>query len=613
MSDNYNSGPYSQRNPNHRQVGILAGWDKITTQQVDGATPTGDHQFTAADLLKVVKAFREEFSVARLDEIEELIRRHMARTDNPHKLDLTDLDTSVLQELYNLWLSLGNEGSREDFMKVIFQYVKIADIATTRQGTAYDEVVSAKGLNTVVNDHDTNPDAHEALWRKLFPGAMVRTSPSFALEAYIGLPEDAVVTRDSSLWVLSAMGTMKKIPPHTLEADHSTGESSFPIFGAMTNYIEESENFLNEGLYYCKYAKITRSEAALSLDESASASYVLTEAANPTPVRHEIRYMGESMNIVEGEYYTISVFVHPMGRDSFGIEVLDIIDGVGRFGFHGSNLLPFDQGTFRQPTAAMYRNVHFNCATEEVFINDKANDLTGYIYPLYNGWYRLQVTFRALTSTPLSVSLYSLDIHDGDDTHEGIDGVGMAIFGLMVTDGPFLPPYIPSRNKILGSIAGTTVELPVGPWFNNRYGTIVAEATNQAIDAQLKSPCELYNIATGLQNIAAVARYPVGHQNRAYLIGYDRNNATVSSSWTNAQKRTWIQTIHAFSPTENLFAATAEDPKVKNTSKVLNPNCATLYLGCSRYLTNHFNGYVRSFKFYPEMITPESVHFFFGE
>lgn len=613
MSNKYT--PFYHRHPEGRPVGALAGWDKITTQTADGTTPSGDHEFTAADLLKVVRAFRAEFNLQRLDEIEMLIRKHMARTDNPHKLDLADLETSVLQELYKLWISTGATGTREDFLKVIFQYVRIADIPTTRLGKAYDQVVSAAGLAAVVKDHDESEDAHEAIWLKLFPGEELRTTPTFAMHAYLGLPHTAIVTRPSPMWVLTDTGIIKKIPENTLEADHGTGEAAFPLFDALTNYIEESEDF-SDGVYVPKNAEVVRNAGIASMDEAASAAYVLQEKFSAVPLRHELRYYNESINIIQGQYYTISIFVRPNGRDCFGIEILDLLSGAGSFGFAGSGLLPFDQGTFRQLSAAAYRNVHFKCSTEQVFINSKAQDLFGYIYPCYNGWYRLQVTFKALSTVPMQISMYTIDIHDGDDTCEGIAGQGLALFGLEFTDGPFLPPYIPSRDHVMGSIAATTVQIPMGDddWFTNKNGTFVTEVSNIGIDCQLVRACEMYNLADALTNVTAIARFPKGHNNRAYFAGYTAANAVARSGWSPASKKRWVQAIHGYTTEKHLFAGplAASESNVP-TPAPLNPNAKTLYLGCSRYLRDQLNGYIRSLIYYPEIITPKATHFFFGE
>lgn len=605
---------YKYRHPGQRPVGVLSGWDKITTQEAAGTVPTGDHQFTIPDLIQVVRSFREEFHPKRLAEIETLIRKHTAREDNPHKLDLSDLNTSVLQELYKLWLAEGYTGTREDFLKVIFQYVKIADIPTTRKGEAYDQVVSVKGLWTVVNDHDKNPDAHEAIWDKLFPGEPVRSIPTFTIKAYLGLPHDAKVKRVGPMHVITPMGTLQEVPENKLEPDYGTGEAAFPVFGKVTNLVEESENFDDKTRFLIRNAKLARNAAVLSIRDDTQPSIALLETMSATPVKHELRYISENIRIQAGTYYTVSLFVSPLGRDCFGIDILDSSGKrSGTFGFHGSKLLPFDQGTFTSATGSSYRSVQFRCSDEKVFINANATNMTGYIYPLYNGWYRLQVTFRANASIPLGVSLYTLDIYDGDAIHEGIEGLGMAVFGLTVTEGPFLPPYIPSLNGRCGFINPTTVEIPVDTWYRNDAGTIVTELSNQAIDCQLTDSCEIYNIANSIVDITAVGRVPIGHNNRAFMAGYNDANATIASNWTKSSKRNWINVVHGYNYSEHLFGGPEGDTIIVPTKRQLNPNGNVLYLGCSRYLSNQLNGYIKSFTFYPEECTVGNIKFFLGE
>lgn len=608
--------PFYYRRPENRPVSVLAGWDKFTTQKDDGTTPISDHDFTVADLLKILRVFREEFNPARLDEIETLIRKHIDRTDNPHKLDLEDLDTNILQELYKLWLEEGNTGTREDFQKVIFQYVKIADIPTTREGKSYEHVVSAKGLWTVVDDHDKSIDAHEELLKRLFPGEELRTIPTYAIYAYLGLPADAIVKRDSPMWILDDNGTFREIPNDTLEADHCTGEAAFPVFGALTNYIAESEDF-TKSFFGFKGGTIERSSAIPSLDADSSPAFIFKETEDATPVRHEVRYFGDNISIVENKIYTISVFVRPNGRDCVGIEIQDAVYGGDCFGFVDSNLQPFDQGPFSVVGTGEYRNVNFDCKKEIVFINSKSIDLTGYIYPCYNGWYRLQVTFRALATTVMQVSICSLDIVDGDLTHTGQTGAGFALYGLMVTEGPSLPPYIPSKNEVLGMIAPTTVEIPVGDWFRCKHGTIVMDCSMVGINQNLQRTHTLYNIADGVNSVTALATFPQGHKNRAYFAGYNENRVVACSGWTPPTTRPWMQSIHGWTPDEHLFGGPLGS-EIKPVTKPdgddpLNDQGKTLYLGCSRHLSHQLDGYIRSFIFYPKMITRKATHFFYGE
>lgn len=613
MSGKY---PVGSNHPEKPIVGVLSGWNKITTTKGDGTPLKGDHEFTIPDLLRLVKALRQEFSPERIAAVEELIERHVARLDNPHQDDLYKMNTSVLQELYLLWVEEGNQGkTREEFLKVLFQYVKIADIETTREGEAHDEVVTALGLKTVVTDHDLSLDAHDALLEYLFPGEPVCAYPTYSLDAYQGFPVDVTIHRKSPMTIITSTGLVKDIPADTLETDYSTGVPAWPIFGDTTNHLERSEELGHDGTWRPRYAYMERTPGIQTPRDYREDAWVLKEVGKPTPVCHELLYTRETFNVAEGKYYTISLFASPMGRDCLGIEVFDVVDAAGRFGYKNSNLLPFDQGTFASGTAVAesYRQIHYNMDRREVFISDTAVDLHGYIYPLYNGWYRIQFTFRALRSMPLNFRLYTLDIVDGDESHEGKNGLGVALFGLMATEGPWLPPYIPSFGLEKGHIAATSVIVPVsGEWYRYDCGSIVTKFNNNAIDCRLPGACEIYNFANGSNSVTHVARMPVGHNNRVYLAGYGANSVTAAAQYVNPSKERWLDIMHCYRYNSHLFGGAANDTWEIETMRKVNDDVVSIYLGCDRYERSQLNGFLRSLTYYPEYLKPGNMAFFTG-
>ena len=145
------------------------------------------------------------------------------------------MGTSVLQELYLLWLKSGHTGEREDFIKQLFQYVEIADIDTTLQGESLNKVTSVRGVKEFLNKHNTDPDAHEVLWETMFPGSYIDAIPSMALHGYIGLPDFFEVQRNSTLDVMDRSGKFITLPENKLTEDYSVGDPAFPIFPEKTN------------------------------------------------------------------------------------------------------------------------------------------------------------------------------------------------------------------------------------------------------------------------------------------------------------------------------------------------------------------------------------------
>ena len=604
-----------KENPAAPVTGGLSGWNRITTQDAEGKAPVGDHQFTVADLVSVVRSLREEFSPQNLAAIEEMIRRHIDRKDNPHDTDLNKMHTSVLAELYQVWLAQGNKGTTEEFLKVLFQFVQIADIFTTREGEALNEVVSPRGLATVVNDHDIDLYAHDELFADLFPGAPVRALPTFSIQGHIGLPDGSIVRRSSPMTVVTSVGMVKEIPADTLEPDYSAGDPALPVFDTVENMLEESENFGLAGTWMCRHSELSKTTGIQSMRDYYEECWVLKELASPTPVAHEMLYIRETADILIDEYYTISVFVSPMGRTCFGIEIQDIIDEKGRLGFEGSKLLPFDHGTFMGTKTQQYRCIHYDTASGEVFINSKSQDLRGYIYPMYNGWYRLQFTFRALRSMPLQFRFYTLDLVDGDGTYEGTDGLGMAVFGAQVTKGAFLTPYVPSLGGTKGSIAATTVQVPINDsWYRRDAGTVVSVVNNNAIDARLDNNSSLYDIGAGTESLVALARMPVGNKNRVFMSTHGTNSTTLASTWTKPTKQRWLTTMQGYSLTKQLFGdSDGNAVEVPNTKLMaVNKVCDYLYLGCNRQLGNQLNGFIREWTFYPECLESGNSVFFAG-
>ena len=56
MSGKY---PKGYRIPEAPTVGVLSGWNKITTQRGDGITPQGEHEFTIPDLVLLLRDLRD--------------------------------------------------------------------------------------------------------------------------------------------------------------------------------------------------------------------------------------------------------------------------------------------------------------------------------------------------------------------------------------------------------------------------------------------------------------------------------------------------------------------------------------------------------------------------
>lgn len=82
-----------------RVLGNISGFDELTTLTDKGQIPTSDHYHTKNDLFHLLKEIRDIFKPEYLEELEEIIQRHIQDFNNPHHTTLIKMDTSVLPRI----------------------------------------------------------------------------------------------------------------------------------------------------------------------------------------------------------------------------------------------------------------------------------------------------------------------------------------------------------------------------------------------------------------------------------------------------------------------------------------------------------------------------------
>lgn len=569
----------------HRSIGTLADWELATTNspEVD-SVPTSEHDYTLADLYVLLREIRDLFKPEHLEYVEGLITKHINDFQNPHRTDLAKMGSSVLQELYNLWLSEGNSGTREEFLKILFQYVKIADLLTTIAGTARDQVPSVKGVATVVSLHNENPEAHDAIFSKFFPGEELQYPPTYVLDAFVGLPRDVVVTRNSPITYIDALGILKESPINTLPTDFTYGEAMFPLFGDLTNEFLYSEDPSNA--YWEKINGTVELSTAILTPRRDSFAFVFKESNTVEPVEHILK-PSANMTVAVNEVWAITLFVEPAGRPCFGIRIPESIGG-------------------------SYPYVHFDLENLEYFINDGADKtaITARIKKLASGMVRICMLFKAKSAGSFTPEFYPIDILSGDANYSGNGQLGSAIFGLQMSKCNELPPYIPSYGT-KGILSKTLVAVPLGTWFDPTKGTFVFEISN-TIPMNYPASKELYSVGTPTQ-ISLNGRFPASHNNRFYFTGYNAANTSFFTKWALACLRDYLTVIHGYSATKQNVGFFEGDPIETNVTQPVNPNVTTLYLGSNRFGNNPFNGWLKRVIYHPYLCTVDNIHFLLGE
>lgn len=571
-----------------RTLGVIAGWNKLTTQTPETDTTTAsEHEFTLEDLFLQLKKLRNLFNPENLTYLEGLVSEHVNNFNNPHRTDLVQLNTSVIQELYKLWLSEGNAGTREEFLKILFQYVQIADLTTTLAGTAQDQVPSVKGVAAVISQHNLDPDAHSTILGTFFKGEELQYSPRMVLDPLCGLPVSVVVSRTTPMNVIDINGHLLSVPSNQLESDCTYGELTWPLFGDVTNQYLQSENF-NDAYWTKDNTTIVSSTSIVDMYGSNPAQ-VLTETTTTNPVEHSITN-ATPISVTTDEVKCITYFVQPAGRTCIGISVPDTI--VGNYPF-----------------------IHFDLDNNIIFQNAAADTsrICGKMSHLPSGWVRIAIFIKSKITTTISPKLYLLDIIDGDFTYQGTAGLGIAIFGAQMSSGiSDFPPYIKTTTTA-ATIGKTLVSFPLSSdWISDQNGTWVVEFSN-VIPLALANPKELFSICAGTAQISIGGKFPATHNNSFYFQAYKNNNATLVNQIM--QKNIlddFLVGIYAYSPFTHRAAIKGSNPIDITVSSPINQARNTLYLGTDRYGNNPFNGYLRRIMHYTYTCTANNMQFLLG-
>lgn len=590
----------SKQTNRQRVIGSISGWDKLTTSKLGNQEiPTSDHDYTIADLYLKLKELLVIFDKDQMTYLEELVTKHVNDFNNPHRTNLAHLNTSVFKELYNTWLEYGNEGTEEDFLKIIFQYVKIADWTTTEKGEKLDEVPSVYTANKLVVEHNLNENAHENLIESLFPGEEVTTRPTFAVHGFLGMPQSATVERNSTIRYIDKDGYLNIAEKNEIPSDYSFEEPSFPIFGRVSNLIGESEDITNTTYYTLMNTTIKNSTYVADITDPTKKAKMVVESSDTTNKEHLIGYL-PGITVAQGSIYTVSAFVYPVNRTCFGMKF-------------GSEIMGDD--TY----------INFDFETKKVFIPSTAGNsetesvIEGNMCELSSGWYRVYATIKTPKAGKIYPKFYPLDIYDGDFNYKGNGESGFCITGISVTESNMVAPYVKSTNGTSETLEPTYITVDASSWYNGEKGTVVASVRNMP-NMITNVTKYIYSFGKSANAVSLVARYIPTRKNVVYITA-NNANIEVFRKFTNASTNLDTTIVESFNTSEvtvgsdNTFT-TNDNEKVYYTtepiSRVVDPTATTLKIGVGFGGTNFLNGYLYKLVYYPTKCNEKQVKFLLG-
>lgn len=426
-------------------IGVMSNWDDYSTDTSTTVDKGSSRKYTMPEMLKEIRYLRDNINKESVQELLLYLENHVHDENNPHDLTLETLGTSVISELYKAWKDEGYEGTIDDFIKVLFQYVEIADVDDTLAGTSHSKLVSVRGAKAYYDEHIADPHAHDEMFRAIFPGHPVTKEPKFSSFAFLGTDPDIEITRESSCYYHDSSGYLKLAEPHTLPIDNIYGYPMYSIWGERTNLVPNSFN-LNDGQYLNVAEENTDQVKSILGGDSVN---LLREVSTETTEEHGWE-SDPLYNFEEGQTYTISVYAFPLDRKFFCIKLPEELNN-NSFMIHD---LTDDKNN--------YTNVDYDPGRNH-----------GSIVILPNYWVRVNHTFTATATGIFSIKLLFCDIIDGDMTYIGEDHIiSGAMNQLQIEKGISASPPIITEG-FATTRPGTIVKIPFADRFDDKKGTVV--------------------------------------------------------------------------------------------------------------------------------------------
>lgn len=599
-------------------LGSISGWDRFTTAQAEDSThiPSNDHEYTLPDLYIMLKKIMSRIDPDQVEYLIKSIQEHINDKDNPHQVSLDKMSTSVIKEMYNLWINEGYTGDEDQFLKQLFQYVKIADLETTYAGKALDQVPSVYTVARSIERHNQSIDAHANLITSMFPGSPLQGPPTYAVLGLVSqakVPEEVIVNRTGSIWVTNSFGHLIEVEENTIKPDWILGEPSLPIFDSYTSSIVYSEDFskLPTSTSIDKLAKVNKLtiEKSTSIYSPRNANefvWFAKESQDTSAVPH---YLAYATSVVKDNVYTFSIYVKPINRRGCKIQVHPRLSGV---------YAPLTGGNTDEGKLSF---ISYDFINKEIYIPDQVKEMgtmTGGMSEMVSGWWRIWVTFKSqVTERSTNIHFFLSDILGGDFGYVGNGASGAGLFGVQFTNTTTVAPYVPTNASAV-TIGATDVIIPINNselWYNNNASTLIVEVSNSRSNTiNNGKPNEVYTLADGSKKSLS-CNYPVTTVNyKPFFNVYDQNNKSIVSHYGNENISTRAVLGQTFDTVSSITVSTGGDPITTSISKQVYNAPKYIYLGCptssTSTATSRLNGYLFRFEYYPFKCTEDNLRYF---
>lgn len=620
-----------------RTLGIITAWDEYAfgnnanVGEDRNPHPKSRTKFTVDDLYVILRKLKHFIDPKNIERIERLIVLHINNKDNPHGVTIEQLVTSVMNELYKDWLIYKNRELHcndlnikelrelypaEQFLKILFQQIKIADQETALENVSTTEVTSVADVYQMIDRHNNDLEAHANLFEYLFPGEVHDYASTFALIAAAGQNEELTIIRNSTLSYMGPDGIYYKANKNTLPIDWSTGKAAYPLFGPTQNLCTHG-SLLTAASFVKTNVSVERDPYGMPgiTNDRHDYGFRITSTNTDNPVIHKLTYTVPKANLSGKKVLCVSLHARAGSMYDLGINV-----------YQGSKPNEFNCYHYNLPDTATY------CISDKIEPHIRAN-----IHNTPSGYSRCSYVCEIDSTKDAKIDIHILDILDGDLNFQTFGNSYLYMTGIQIETDMDTPSTYKATTGNMVAEEGTIVYMnteSIYPWYNRHCGGLLFEVSGISGLNVLNSARYVFDATVNNQFSAFAAYYPTVHNGK--LTGYfsNKNGSLVFGQEYSRSDEFYVRYGLGFANSghkQQLLHSNYADELITdeirtfyivgnkdniipgahiNSDGDISTEVNKLYIGCHSSGTSFLNGYLTELIYYPTPITPGHIRFF---
>lgn len=571
----------------------VSGFGHYKTERAD-APNYPPAVLSPADILEMIRELTSLCSDPKFSDAVNTLKAHVEDMNNPHHTTLSQFSESIAEVLYKEFIARTKSViSLDEFKKALFETIHIATDAEINEGVCTTAVLSVFGARKYLSQHDTDPNAHQALFDRIIPGDPILEDPSFAWYPQYGISEYYIKPLEVELTeaeekvpytYVGMDGYIHTEEEDVLPVDYVHQIPLVPFFSTRKNLIVDS---LSCTIFKQNNLRILE-EAEEAPDKTITATAIYQ---NDEVGRWEVNLVYPNCILPPKQPRTFSIFVKADDQKNVKIEFQDSYN-------------------VDLPTYAIY-----NLADNTCFIINHLENYQASLQKLSNGWYRCCFSMynKKGVVSDLKITFFDHQEMDSNDFMTDANGkISAYVWGIQYEDGFQPSPYIPTRGKI-GVRPGIQIVVPVDDWYRNKAQTFHIDYWKPTNDPtqDTRPLLVMRNGEKAAMDISHVDQRVCVKRFYTYSeIGREFEITTLQDEVTPPDTSV-LQVTHGLDNTKTLTRVNTL-LSMKSKSDLLHNPGTDLYVGCSPDGL-FLNGYIGDIIFYPLCVSENEAQFLNGE